>query len=103
VHLTRKPASARDFSVANHRDLADKVLEAERSLVELASEMGISVEALRKWSVMVERAQDTAAGLEDTLVPSSRVRELEREIEELKSLLDRQATQIQILKKKPRP
>ena len=89
-----------EFNVAHHRDLADRVLEAKRSLVELAKEMGISVEALRKWSVMVERAQDTALGVQDTLVPSSRVRELEREVEELKALLGRQAVQIQILKKK---
>jgi hypothetical protein len=32
-------------------------------------------------------------------VPSSRVRQLETEIEDLKALLDRQATQIQILKR----
>ena len=95
----KKPDDRGEFNVALHRDLADKVLEAARSLVELAREMGISVEALRKWSVMVERAQDTALGVQDTLVPSSRVRELEREVQELKSLLDRQAVQIQILKK----
>src|SRR5262245_20932030 len=102
MDLTRKKDRPAGFSAASRQDLADKVLEAERGLCELAKEMGISVEALRKWSVMVERAQDTAAGLEDTLVPSSRVRELEKQIEDLKSLLDRQATQIEILKK-PNP
>ena len=61
--------------------------------------MGISVEALRKWSILVERAQDTALGVQDTLVPSTRLRDLERQVEELKSLLNRQAVQIQILKK----
>ena len=98
---TRKiPEAGGDLNVALHRDLADKVLEAERSLVELARDMGISVEALRRWSVSVERANDVALGVEDTLVPSSRVRQLEMDIEELKGLLGRQATQIQILKKK---
>jgi len=86
----------RPFSVKAHRDLADKVLEAERSLVELANEMGISVEALRRWSLTVERAYDTNSGSQGSLVPSSRVRELEKEIEGLKSLLQRQAEQIQI-------
>ena len=65
--------------------------------------MGISVEALRKWSLMVEGAQQPSPNADDTLVPTSRVRELEREIEELKALLDRQAVQIQILKEALRP
>lgn len=84
------------FSVKAHRDLADKVLEAERSLVELANEMGISVEALRRWSLAVERAHDPDSGIQDSLVPSSRVRELEKEIEGLKSVLRHQAEQIEI-------
>jgi hypothetical protein len=97
MDVTRLPKDE-SFSVKTHRDLADKVLEAERSLVELAKEMGISVEALRRWSLTVERAHETTAGSQDSLVPSSRVRELEKEIESLKSLLERQAEQIQILK-----
>lgn len=48
---------------------------------------------------MVERAEKTAASLEDTLVLASRVRELERELEELKRLLDRQAVALHVLEK----
>ena len=98
MDLTRNPEAAGEFSVELHRNLADKVLEAERSLIELAREMGISVEALRRWSRTVESAQGAAPDADDTLVPSSQVRDLEQKIEELKALLDRQAVQIQILK-----
>lgn len=61
--------------------------------------MGISPLAVRKWELMVERAEKTAASLEDTLVLASRVRELEREVEELKRLLDRQAVALHVLEK----
>jgi hypothetical protein len=90
MDVRKKLETAGELSVASHRDLADKVLEAEGGLVELAREMGISVAALRKWSMMVEPPQDTAAGAEDTLVPSSRVHELGMETGELKALLDSQ-------------
>ena len=100
MDVVKKLENGGELKVALHRDLAEKVLEAERSLIELATEMGISVEALRRWSAAVERSQDTPPDPDETLVPSSRVRSLEREIEELKALLGRQAVQIQVLKKK---
>ena len=100
MDLTRELKARDPFSPKLHRDLADKVLEAERSLIELAKEMGISVQALRKWSRKVEKAEDQSAlETRDTLVPSTRVKELEKEIAELKTLLERQSVQIQILKK----
>ncbi len=85
MDLTRKPEAAGEFSVELHRDLADKMLEAERSLIELAREMGISVEALRRWSRTVESAQGAGSDADDTLVPSSQVRDLEQKIEKLKA------------------
>jgi len=98
MHLGKKTESP-ELSAEIRNDPADRVLEAERSLMELARQMGLSIEALRRWSRGVGRGHGTASDFEDTLVPSSRVRELEREIEDLKSLLNRQAVQIQILKK----
>ncbi len=48
----------------------------------------------------MERAEATAAGAGARLIPESRVRELEREVEELKRLLGRQAVKLQLLEKK---
>jgi hypothetical protein len=48
---------------------------------------------VRKWSLTVERA-------EMTLVPASRILELEHDIEDLKHEINHQAITIQILEKK---
>lgn len=67
--------------------------------MELAREAGVSPDILRKWMLMIERAEMTAADVEEPLVPASRVRELEREVEELRRLLGRQAVTLQVLEK----
>ncbi len=86
-------------SVADYRrGLIRKI--TDQTVAELAREKGISPSAARKWELMVERAEKTAASLGDTLVPASHVRDLEREIEDLKRLVGKQAVVLQILEKK---
>ena len=69
-------------------------------MAELGEEMGISPEDRPKWSLMVKRAEKTAASFEKTLVPARRVQELEGELEDLKKLLEKQSVVLQILKEK---
>ena len=86
-------ASVADF----RRSLIRKI--TDRTVAELGEEMGISPEDLPKWSLMVKRAEKTAASFEKTLVPARRVQELEGEIEELKKVVEKQAVVLKILKK----
>jgi hypothetical protein len=62
--------------------------------------MGIPPEVMRKWTVMVERAEMTASQAGEPLVPASRVRELKKDIEDLNRELRHEAMTIQILEKK---
>jgi hypothetical protein len=59
----------------------------------------VAPEDLRKWILLVERAEATTAGAGARLIPESAVRELEHKLEELKRLLGRQAVKLQILEK----
>jgi Transposase. len=67
MDLSKNPervvASVADF----RRGLIRKI--TDQTVAELARERGISPSAVRKWKVMVERVEKTAASLEDTLVP----------------------------------
>ncbi len=80
------------------RDLIRKI--TDKTAAELAREKGISPADAPRWSLMVERAEKMAASFEKTLVPASRVRELEGEIEELRRLLGKQPVVLQILEEK---
>lgn len=79
------------------RDLIRKI--TDKTVAELAQEMGISPADLPKWSRVVDRTEKMAASFEKTL-PAGRGREQEGEIEELMSPAGKQAVVVQILEKK---
>ena len=97
MDLSKEPRS--EGSVVDfRRHLIRKI--TDKTIAELTQEKSTSPEDLSKWSLMVERAEKMATSFEETLVPASRVRELEREIEELRRLVGKQAVVLQILRKK---
>src|SRR6266508_4792162 len=80
MDLSKEPARDRGSVADFQRNLIRKI--TDKTVTELAQERGISPADLPKWSLMVKRAEKVAARFEKTLVPASRARELEGEIEE---------------------
>lgn len=102
MKLSREPQARASIGSGPGRGNGEKPVWAGRTISQLSQELGVAPEDLRKWIMLVERAETIAAGAGTRLVPESRVAELEQEIEELKYLLGRQAVKIQILEKKGR-
>jgi transposase-like protein len=100
MELSREPLARGSIGSGPGRGNGKEPVWAGRTISQLSQELGVASEDLRKWIMMVERAEAIAAGAGTRLVPESRVAELEQEIEELKHLLRRQAVKIQILERK---
>jgi transposase-like protein len=103
MDLSRKPEARVGFSPEFWRELVGKIVAEDETLNDLAAETGIPREVLRKWALTAERAGTTASSVGEPLVPASRVRELEREIEELRRLLGRQAVRVDVLREAGNP
>lgn len=103
MDLSRKPEARKGFSPEFWRELVVKIVAEDETLNDLAAETGIPREVLRKWARTAERAGTTASSVGEPLVPASRVRELEREIEELRRLLGRQAVRVDVLRNSGKP
>jgi hypothetical protein len=58
-----------------------------------------TADVLRNWTLMVKRAETIPSSTDETLVPASRVHELERQIEDLKRQVGRQAMTLRVLEK----
>ena len=103
MDLSRKPEARMGFSPEFWRELVGKIVAEDDTLNDLAAETGIPREVLRKWTLTAERAGTRAASVDEPLVPASRVRELEREVEELRRLLGRQAVRVDVLREAGNP
>jgi hypothetical protein len=97
VDLSKEPARGRGSVADFQRNLIRKI--TEKTVAELAQERGISPADLPKWALMVKRAEKMAASFEKKLVPASRSRELEGEMEELMRPAE-QAVVLEIQEKK---
>jgi Transposase len=73
-----------EFSPEFWRGLVERIVADEETLGDLVRETGIPREVLRKWALM----ETKAASAYEPLVPAWRLRELERENEELRALLN---------------
>jgi transposase-like protein len=100
---SKRLASRAGFSPEFKREFIEKIVTMDRTLGDLAEELGIPPEVMRKWTLMVERAETIASAPVPRLVPASRVLELEHDLEELRRVITHQATTIQILEKKETP
>lgn len=95
-----RPAARNGFSPEFKREFVEKIVIMDKTLGDLADELGIPPEVMHKWTLMVERAEMTASQPGEPLVPARRVLELQHDIEELKRVVTHQAITIQILEKK---
>ena len=86
----KKPDGRIEFSPEFWRGLVQKIVADEETLGDLVREMGIPREVLRKWALM----ETKAANAYEPLVPARRVHQLEREVEELRSLLDQKTKEV---------
>jgi len=89
MDLSSKPDARKSFSPEFWRELVGKIVAEDETLNDLASGTGIPREVLRKWALTANRAGTTASSAGEPLVPASRVRELELEVQTLRRLLDR--------------
>src|SRR6266508_3029577 len=94
MDLSKEPARDRGSVADFQRNLIRKI--TDKTVTELAQERGISPADLPKWSLMVKRAEKVSARFEKTLVPASRSREPEGEIEELSRLVGKQPVVLEI-------
>ena len=99
MDLATKSETRKGFSPEFWRELVGKIVAEDETLNDLAAETGIPREVLRKWALTAERAGTTASNVGEPLVPASRVRELEKELDELRSLLGKQTVKLQILER----
>ena len=93
MELARRPETRGGFSPEFKRKFVGKIVVMDKTLGDLAEELRIPPEVMRKWTLVDERT-------EMTLVPASRILELEHDIEDLKHEINHQAITIQILEKK---
>jgi PP-loop superfamily ATP-utilizing enzyme len=98
VDLSKEPARSRGAVTDFQRNLIRKI--TNKTVAELAQEKGISPADLPKWSLMVKRAEKMAASFEKTLVPVSRAREMDAEMEELRRPVGKQAVVLEIQENK---
>jgi hypothetical protein len=98
VDFSKEPARSRGAVTDFQRDLIRKI--TNKTVAELAQEKGISPADLPKWSLMVKRAEKMAASFEKTLVPASRARERDAEMEEFGRPAGKQAVVLEIEEKK---
>ena len=84
------------FSPEFKRELVEKIVVLDKTLGDLADEMGIPAEVMRKWTLMVERTETEIPICEEPPVPAWRVRQLQRELEDLRRIVDRQAAALRM-------
>ena len=99
MELLNEPESRGGFSPEFKRELVEKIVKTDKTLGDLADEMGIPREVMRKWTLMVERAETVVAVpvFEESPVPAWRVRQLQREVEDLRRLVANQAETLRVL------
>ena len=100
VELARQTESRRGFSPEFKREFVEKIVVMDKALGDLAEELGIPPEVMRRWTTLVERSEMYGWKSDELLVPASRILELEHDLEELKRVVTHQATTIKILERK---
>jgi transposase-like protein len=97
MELLKRPESRGGCSPEFKRELVEKIVKTDKALGDLAEEMGIPREVMRKWTLMVERSKTAVPVFEELPVPAWRVRQLQREIEDLRRLVAKQAEALSML------
>ena len=100
MELARKPETRGGFSPEFKREFVEKIVVMDKTLGDLADELGIPPEVMRKWTLMIEHEEMSALQAGEAFVPARRVLELEHDIRDLKRQIEHQAMTIRILEAK---
>lgn len=98
MELAKNPeAHEGAFSPQFKRELVEKIVVLNKTLGNLADGMGIPPDVMRNLTRMVERTERAVAVFEKPPVPAWRVRQLQREVEDLRRLVTKQAEALSML------
>ena len=99
MELARRVESPEEFSPEFKREFVEKIVIKEKTLSDLAGELGIPPDLLRKWTMRVGR-DETAWRTDEPLTPTIRILELEHDLADLRREIQNQAITIRILENK---
>lgn len=100
MESSRRPGTPEGFSPEFKREFIEKIVIMDKTLADLAEELGVPPVIMRRWIRTFDRPEMIAPEPGEPLVPAIRVLELEHDIEELRRVIANQAMTIQILEKK---
>ncbi len=95
--FSRKADGRRVFTSEFKRTTVERIRNGESTVAEVAREMDIQPTVIRRWIKLSEGGSTAAVEAGESVVPLSRVRELEKQIKELQRLVGKQAMTIEIL------
>ena len=95
--FSRKADGRRVFTSEFKRTTVERIRSGESTVAEVAREMDIQPTVIRRWIKLSEGGSTAAVEAGESVVPQSRVRELEKQIRELQRLVGKQAMTIEIL------
>ena len=102
MELAKRLETRGGFSPEFKREFVEKIVLMDKTLGDLAEELRIPPEVMRRWTLMVGHGELTAAQAGEPFIPARRVLELQHDIEELKRVVTHQAITIQILEGRER-
>ena len=97
MELMKRPAPREEFSAEFKREFVEKIVIMDKTLGDLARELGIPPQTMRKWTLTGEPDETMAWKIGEPLKPAIRILELEHDMMELKRQIQHQAITIQIL------
>ena len=95
--FSRKADGRRVFTSEFKRTTVERIRNDESTVAEVAREMDIQPTVIRRWIKLSEGGSTAAVEAGESVVPLSRVRDLEKQIKELQRLVGKQAMTIEIL------
>ena len=95
--FSRKADGRRVFTSEFKRTTVERIRGGATTVAEVAREMDIQPTVIRRWIKLSEGGSTAAVQAGESVVPVSRVRDLEKQVRELQRLVGKQAMTIEIL------
>lgn len=109
AEIGRRADGRRIFSVEFKREQVGRIVRGEVTPAELARELGVHANLVRRWKHLLTHGGDTAVAANGAVVPAAELRAAEHRIRELERALGRKEMELEILraaqtevKKRPR-
>jgi len=97
MELMKRPAPREEFSAEFKREFVEEIVIMDRTLGDLAHELGFPLQTMRKWTLTGEREETTEWEIGEPPKPAIRILELEHDISDLKRQIAHQAITIRTL------